>query len=282
MTAALAADPHAAAEAQLAAFTRELTSILGGNLVGLYLHGSLALGGFDPRRSDIDVLGVVHIAPTLAQQAALSQLLLNDSRNPCPIEISIITALDASLLRHPVPFVFHYSEAHREAYALGRTTLNQRNDHGDPDLVLHVLVARRRGRVLAGSPSATWLPNPARESVADSILRDLAWAQKLLSVEHTCPGAAHDDQKSGVQQNACYLRANALRALAWAHDDVVLSKQEGTQRAHRYLPAHLTEWVQRSDSGTGTINSNELTLLFDLATLAVGSVRAHATQPDRP
>jgi streptomycin 3"-adenylyltransferase len=33
--------------------------ILGDNLHGIYLHGSLALGCFNPARSDIDVLVVV-------------------------------------------------------------------------------------------------------------------------------------------------------------------------------------------------------------------------------
>ncbi len=33
--------------------------ILGGNLVGIYLHGSLAMGGFNPRTSDIDFLIVL-------------------------------------------------------------------------------------------------------------------------------------------------------------------------------------------------------------------------------
>ena len=37
--------------------------ILGGNLVGLYLHGSLALGGFNPRRSDVDYIAVVQAPP---------------------------------------------------------------------------------------------------------------------------------------------------------------------------------------------------------------------------
>ncbi len=36
----------------------ELQRLLGQNLLGIYLHGSLALGGFQPGRSDIDVIVV--------------------------------------------------------------------------------------------------------------------------------------------------------------------------------------------------------------------------------
>ena len=35
-----------------------ITDALGDNLVGVYLRGSLALGGFDPATSDVDVLVV--------------------------------------------------------------------------------------------------------------------------------------------------------------------------------------------------------------------------------
>ena len=270
------ADPNAAAEAQLAAFTRELGGVLGGTLAGLYLHGSLAHGGFEPARSDIDLLAVVHHAPTPAQRVALAQLLLNASCSPCPIEISIITALDASLLRHPVPFEFHYSEAHREAYACGRTTLNQRNEAGDPDLVLHVLVTRRRGRVLAGAPSAAWLPNPARVHIADSILRDLHWAQSLLSAERSS-SPPERAQATSIEQAARYLTANALRAVAWARDDVVLSKHEVQQRAHGVLPAPVVAWLQRAPGGGEAINTNELKAMLDLVTLELAAVRAHTT-----
>jgi len=36
----------------------ELHRLHGKNLLGIYLHGSLALGGFQPGRSDIDVIVV--------------------------------------------------------------------------------------------------------------------------------------------------------------------------------------------------------------------------------
>ena len=34
--------------------------ILGENLVGIYLHGSLAMGCFNPQKSDIDLIIVVN------------------------------------------------------------------------------------------------------------------------------------------------------------------------------------------------------------------------------
>ena len=47
------------AERLLGAFVEQSRAILGENLVGVYLHGSLAMGCFNPRSSDVDLLVVV-------------------------------------------------------------------------------------------------------------------------------------------------------------------------------------------------------------------------------
>ena len=44
---------------QLEAVVAAARDILGEELVGVYLHGSLAMGGFHPSESDLDLLAVV-------------------------------------------------------------------------------------------------------------------------------------------------------------------------------------------------------------------------------
>lgn len=51
--------------------------ILGTNLVGITVHGSLAFGCFHWNSSDVDFLVVTHTIPTQAQKAALIQSLLD-------------------------------------------------------------------------------------------------------------------------------------------------------------------------------------------------------------
>jgi predicted nucleotidyltransferase len=53
---------------------REMQSILGSRLVGLYLHGSLAYGGFDPQSSDIDFLAVTGEGITDEDFAVLKEM----------------------------------------------------------------------------------------------------------------------------------------------------------------------------------------------------------------
>ena len=43
----------------------------GSQLAGVYLHGSAVLGGFEARRSDVDVLVVCDSPMTSAQQSAV-------------------------------------------------------------------------------------------------------------------------------------------------------------------------------------------------------------------
>lgn len=51
--------PNAEVGQVLGRLTRDIGQRLGDNLIGLYLHGSLATGDFDPGRSDLDLLAAL-------------------------------------------------------------------------------------------------------------------------------------------------------------------------------------------------------------------------------
>jgi predicted nucleotidyltransferase len=53
---------------------REIQAVLGTRLVGLYLHGSLAFGDFDPQSSDIDFLAVTWEGMTDEDFALLEEM----------------------------------------------------------------------------------------------------------------------------------------------------------------------------------------------------------------
>jgi hypothetical protein len=58
---------------QLAA---DLAGVLGGDLVGVYRHGSLAMGCFNPDRSDVDLLVVTDNALSRGQRRAVAELMV--------------------------------------------------------------------------------------------------------------------------------------------------------------------------------------------------------------
>src|SRR5262245_8202997 len=101
---------------QLDRFIQATQALLADQLVGIYLHGSLALGCFNPSRSDLDLLVVTHTGMPVEIKRELGQLLLELSGAPIPIEISFLRRADITPWRHPAPFDLHYSETWREQY----------------------------------------------------------------------------------------------------------------------------------------------------------------------
>ena len=69
-------------QALLSQVLAEQQAILGANLIGLYLRGSLVSGDFDPETSDIDALCVTQNALTDAEVEALSAMHLRLSASP--------------------------------------------------------------------------------------------------------------------------------------------------------------------------------------------------------
>jgi streptomycin 3"-adenylyltransferase len=204
--------------AQLDRLVAGLREVCGERLVAIYLHGSLALGGFQPGRSDLDVLVVVREPQSDGARRALRELLLRVSADPAPVEISVVSQSELQTWRHPCPYDFHYSEDWRERAPAGRGV--------DPDLALHVALTRARGRALFGPPPREVLADARREHVLDSILRDVA---ESLPQIHAKPA---------------YAVLNACRTLAWLRDGAFRSKEEGGLWALTALPPELTPAVQ--------------------------------------
>jgi streptomycin 3"-adenylyltransferase len=142
--------------AQVNELVAGLRAALGAGLVGIYLHGSLAMGSFTLERSDIDVLAVSEEPLTADERRALATVLLRVSNAPRPIEISVLSRGDLHSWRYPPPYQFHYGEDWRERYAAALAADDPTawdappEPPTDPDLAAHTTVTRARGIVLAG------------------------------------------------------------------------------------------------------------------------------------
>ena len=138
---------------------RGVRDVLGDGLVGVYLHGSLALGCFNPALSDIDVLVVTLRPLTSTEREALAPLLAAGGR----IDISFLPEPSLRRWRHPAPYDLHF------AWKGGRL-LGPGEDH---DLAAHVTVARHGGVALLGPPPVDVFPEVPWEDYEDSLRRDL-------------------------------------------------------------------------------------------------------------
>ena len=175
-------------------------------LLGCVLHGSLAMSGFDPARSDLDVLVILRRALTRTERAELGRRLLVCSSQPHPIELSAVLESDLLAWQHPCPHQFHFGESHRDAFIRGEIDVRH---PVDPDLAMHLTVARHRGIDLLGSWPVDRLPKVPLEHFIDAIRQDFRWA------------AAQPRDLSDYQN------ANACRTLAFLEAGAVLSKSEG-------------------------------------------------------
>ena len=59
-------------------------------LVGVYLHGSLALGSFVEDASDLDILVVTEARLSRRERLSIARDVLAIDQKPCPLEISAL------------------------------------------------------------------------------------------------------------------------------------------------------------------------------------------------
>ena len=181
------ADAPGAVREQVEHLSAGLADVLEENLVGVYLHGSLALGCYNPRRSDIDLVALTKRRTTEEERRRLAPVLLEFSGSwsagpPYPIEIHFLGEGDVRPWRYPTPFDLHYSERYREPFEAGRYELQQTEDH---DLAAHVTVLRSAGVVLRGPPPASVFPAVPERDYVDALLRDLRWSREEGEVLYT-------------------------------------------------------------------------------------------------
>ena len=178
-------------------------------VVATYLHGSAALGGFVPGRSDVDILVVHDGRPLTASGLQLAAEALRASADVCPgrgIELSLVTAHDAAAPAPPWPFLLHVATGGSDA----KTVLGV-GHRGDPDLLMHYAVCRAAGVAVSGPDTTQLIGEISRSAVLRYLETELDWALE------------HAPEAYGV--------LNASRALAYARHNTIISKIAGAELA---------------------------------------------------
>ncbi|MBI5668900.1 MAG: DUF4111 domain-containing protein [Chloroflexi bacterium] len=233
---------------QVNRFVQAVSRVVGDNLIGVYLHGSLAMGCFNPARSDLDLLFLVQddLSPATGRDLAL--LCLELSAQPAPLELSFVRRTALFPWQYPTPYVFHFSEDWRERFNHELSSGAWQTWSGeptDPDLAAHLMMIRQRGLCLLGEPIDSAIPDVPRADYVDSILRDFDWAL------------------AGININPVYAVLNCCRILWYRVEGRVGSKEEAAVWAVSYLPDDLRPLVRQA------------------ITIYRGSAAAAAFPPDR-
>ena len=220
--------------------------MLGSDLTGIYMHGSLAIGCFNPQRSDIDLLVVTQKGMIVETKRDVAYYLLKSSLSPGPIEISFLVQKDIYPFRHPLPYDLHYSESWRERYtraiADGTWWTWNVEKKADSDLAAHITITRARGICLSGKPIQEVFPSVPPAMFAASILGDF------------------DDTNAKRQYMPVYFTLNACRVLAYLREGHIYSKDEGGAWALQTLP---TEWHGVVKQALETYRGNLMDAPFD-------------------
>jgi predicted nucleotidyltransferase len=169
---------------QIGSLRDKLIEYLDTNLIGIYLHGSLALDSFNPEVSDLDVIVLLNETINMDLRFELVQVLLDLSNHPSPIEISFITKNAIWPWKHPTPFELHSSEYWRNTY---EEQVRMKNKHfwaetrEDSDLACHITLINQIGICLYGTPIGQAFPTVPEKDFRSSILSDVNYAASVLN-----------------------------------------------------------------------------------------------------
>ena len=184
MTSYSRSDTPATTRAQIENLLETLQGIISANLHGFYLHGSLAMGCFNPNCSDLDVIAVTAEGMAVETKRAIAAILLQQSGAPHSIEISFLRRRDLAPWRYPTPFDFHYSETWRAHFeddlASGAWRRWNEQQREDSDLAAHITILQQQGVTLFGPPIARTFPPVPGEDYLTSILADYAAARDAI------------------------------------------------------------------------------------------------------
>ncbi|ALS75863.1 hypothetical protein AUC31_11965 [Planococcus rifietoensis] len=196
--------------------------------VGMYLHGSLAMGGFNPNRSDIDLLLVTKRPLSMHHKQELAHFFLEKSSKPFPIEISSLTLEQLESWSHPTPYDFHFSEYWRERYETELNKYINNKEKTDGDLAAHFVILKHRGICLAGRPIEEIFPSIPQQDYLASILED------------------YEECLEKIHEKPVYCTLNLVRVYRYVKEGKICSKQEAGKWGQLNLPKPFTAVIRQA------------------------------------
>lgn len=209
-------------ERLLKEFTKRIGKILKDNLTGIYLHGSLAMGCFNPRKSDVDLIVIVEDVIPDSQKIRLMQQIvqLNEQAPPKGLELSFVLRKYCNPLIYPTPFELHFSEIHLKSFQDHPIRYIETMKGEDSDLAAHFSIIRRFGIVLCGEKIDRVFAEVPEEYFQKSVYEDIRNAV------------------SEITDHPVYIILNLCRVLAFLKNKLYLSKKEGGMWGREHLPKY--------------------------------------------
>lgn len=189
--------------------------ILRDNLVGIYVHGSIAFSCFNWGKSDIDFIVVVKEKLSIDTKLQIMKVTveLNESAPSKGLEMSIVLEEVCSNFQYPTPFELHFSNMHIEWYKNYPKNYCEKMNGTDADLAAHFTIIKKVGIAICGQPVDEVFEDVPKEYYIDSIKADI------------------ENAKSAIMESPMYMVLTLCRVAAYAGYELVLSKEEGAKWA---------------------------------------------------
>lgn len=203
-------------------------AVLGENLTGVYLHGSAAMGCFNPETSDLDLILVVEDAVLDEVKLAFMEnaIRLNGEAPQKAFEWSIVKREICNPFVYPTPYELHFSVTHLNWFRESPSEYIQKMRGVDKDLAAHFTVINHYGKTLFGEEIREVFGEVPKRDYIDSIWSD---------VENAC---------EDIVLNPVYVILNLCRVLAYLKDGLVLSKKTGGQWGMAHLSKAYRPLIQ--------------------------------------
>ncbi len=202
-------------EKLLIQFVSRTKEILDDALVGVYLHGSYAMGCYNRESSDIDLIVVINrnISDDTKFLYIQEIVKFSDEIGGEGIEISVVKEEFCNKNIYLVPFELHFSEYHLEQYLKNASEYISEMKGFDEDLPAHFKMIYHRGKKLYGKEIKDVFIDVKDENYLKSVLYDLK------------------DYQNECTSKPGYVVLNICRTLAYLRQGLILSKLEGGEWA---------------------------------------------------
>lgn len=199
-------------------------SVLGDNLIGIYLYGSLAMGCFQPRSSDVDIILVARERLSEEQRRKTLEYLRACSKDR-RIELSIVRADVIRNPQYPMMVDLHY-----EYWG------NTFEDEKDNEILSNLYTTRKRGFCVWGLPMGDVFSRIPAQYHLRSVVEDLEHTRRHL----------HENPERVGYNVAAYWILGSCRVLAFIREEKVLSKLEGGRWGLTNLPKEYHNLVEQA------------------------------------
>lgn len=198
------------------------------NLTGVYLHGSAAMGCFNPDKSDLDLILVVKTdIPDAEKMGFMEHVVEFNEKAPSKgIELSIVKKEFCKPFVYPTPYELHFSETHLNWFETNPKDYIGKMRGTDKDLAAHFTIINRYGIVLYGESISEAFGEVPKENYIDSIWFDI------------------ENAKEDIVENPMYIILNLCRVLAYLQEGLILSKKTGGEWGIKMLPERFGELIE--------------------------------------